>query len=75
VAPDPVDVKPLQLIVGTKTIAGTAAGTPAAEEGTLNFAELSGVRPKVETYPLEHADEAYVRMMSGKTQVRVVLTM
>ena len=75
VAPDPMDVKPLQLIVGTKNIEGTAAGTPAAEEDTLNFAELTGVRPVVETYPLEKAGDAYARMMSGKAQFRVVLTM
>jgi D-arabinose 1-dehydrogenase-like Zn-dependent alcohol dehydrogenase len=41
-------------------------------EGTLNFAELSGVRPMIETYPLEKAAEAYARMMSGKAQFRVV---
>jgi len=75
VAPDPMDVKPLQLIVGTKNMEGTAAGTPAAEEDTLNFAELSGVRPMVETYPLDRAEQAYARMMSGQAEFRVVLTM
>jgi D-arabinose 1-dehydrogenase-like Zn-dependent alcohol dehydrogenase len=29
----------------------------------------------IEVYPLEKADEAYARMMSGKAQFRVVLTM
>lgn len=29
----------------------------------------------VETYPLEQAEEAYARMMSGKPEFRVVLTM
>jgi D-arabinose 1-dehydrogenase-like Zn-dependent alcohol dehydrogenase len=33
------------------------------------------VRPMIETYPLEQADEAYARMLSGKAQFRVVLTM
>ena len=54
---------------------GWAAGTPADSEDTLRFAELTGVRPMIETYPLENADEAYARMMSGKAQFRVVLTM
>jgi D-arabinose 1-dehydrogenase-like Zn-dependent alcohol dehydrogenase len=75
VATDPIAVTPLQLIVGTKSIQGTAAGTPAGEEDTVNFAELSGVRPMIETYPLERAGEAFARMMSGKAQFRVVLTM
>jgi D-arabinose 1-dehydrogenase-like Zn-dependent alcohol dehydrogenase len=39
------------------------------------FAELTGVRPMIEKYPLEKAAEAYARMMSGKAQFRVVLTM
>ena len=72
---DPIEVTPLQLIAGSKAIQGWAAGTPADSEDTLRFAELTGVRPMIETYPLEQADEAYARMMSGKAQFRVVLTM
>ncbi|MGC1417020.1 MAG: alcohol dehydrogenase [Candidatus Acidiferrum sp.] len=72
---DPIEVTPVQLILGSKTIQGWAAGTPADSEDTLRFAELSGVRPMIETYPLEKAAEAYARMMSGKAQFRVVLTM
>jgi D-arabinose 1-dehydrogenase-like Zn-dependent alcohol dehydrogenase len=72
---DPIEVTPMQLINGSRTIQGWAAGTPADSEDTLHFAELTGVRPMIETYPLEKADEAYARMMSGKAQFRVVLTM
>jgi D-arabinose 1-dehydrogenase-like Zn-dependent alcohol dehydrogenase len=72
---DPIEVTPIQLISGSRTIQGWAAGTPADSEDTLHFAELSGVRPMTETYPLEQAAEAYARMMSGKAQFRVVLTM
>ena len=72
---DPIEVTPVQLIVGGKTIQGWASGIPADSEDTLRFAELSGVRPMIETYPLEKAAEAYARMMSGKAEFRVVLTM
>ena len=72
---DPIEVSPVQLINGSKTIQGWAAGTPADSEDTLNFSELSGVRPMIEIYPLEKAAEAYARMMSGKAEFRVVLTM
>jgi D-arabinose 1-dehydrogenase-like Zn-dependent alcohol dehydrogenase len=75
VSPDPIEVRPLQLILGNKMMLGTQAGTAADEEDTARFAELSGVRPMIETYPLEKAAEAYARMMSGKAQFRVVLTM
>jgi D-arabinose 1-dehydrogenase-like Zn-dependent alcohol dehydrogenase len=72
---DPIEVTPAQLIFGSKTIQGWASGTPAASEDTLNFCALTGVRPMIETFPLEKAEEAYARMMSGKAEFRVVLTM
>jgi D-arabinose 1-dehydrogenase-like Zn-dependent alcohol dehydrogenase len=72
---DPIEVTPIQLINGSRSIQGWASGTPADSEDTLRFAELTGVRPMIETYPLEKAGEAYARMMSGKAQFRVVLTM
>jgi D-arabinose 1-dehydrogenase-like Zn-dependent alcohol dehydrogenase len=72
---DPLEVAPVQLILGRKALQGWASGTPADEEDTLRFCDLSGVRPMVETFPLEEADAAYARMMSGKAQFRVVLTM
>jgi D-arabinose 1-dehydrogenase-like Zn-dependent alcohol dehydrogenase len=72
---DPIEVTPIQLISGSKSIQGWAAGTPADSEDTLHFAKLSGVRPMIETYPLERAAEAYARMLSGKAEFRVVLTM
>ena len=72
---DPIEVTPAQLISGSRTIQGWAAGTPADSEDTLRFAELTGARAMIETYPLEKAPEAYARMMSGKAQFRVVLTM
>jgi D-arabinose 1-dehydrogenase-like Zn-dependent alcohol dehydrogenase len=72
---DPIEVTPIQLISGSRTIQGWAAGTPTDSEDTLRFAELTGVRPMIETYPLEKAAEAYARMMSGHAEFRVVLTM
>jgi D-arabinose 1-dehydrogenase-like Zn-dependent alcohol dehydrogenase len=72
---DPIEVTPVQLIFGSHGIQGWAAGPPAESEDTLKFAELTGVRAMIETFPLEKANEAYARMMSGKAQFRVVLTM
>ena len=72
---DPIEVTPIQLISGSRTIQGWASGTPTDSEDTLRFAELTGVRPMIETYPLEKAAEAYARMLSGDAQFRVVLTM
>src|SRR6202521_1251045 len=70
---DPIEVSPIQLIQGMKTIQGWASGIPTDSEDTLRFAELTGVRPMIEKYPLEKANDAYTRMMSGKAEFRVVL--
>lgn len=75
VTSDPIEVAPTQLITGSRTVQGWASGTPADSEDTLRFAALTGVRPMIETYPLEKAGEAYARMLSGDAQFRVVLTM
>ena len=72
---DPIEVTPIQLISGSRTIQGWSSGTPTDSEDTLRFAELAGVRPMIETYPLEKAGEAYARLMSGQAKFRVVLTM
>jgi D-arabinose 1-dehydrogenase-like Zn-dependent alcohol dehydrogenase len=74
-APDPIEVSPIQLIRGMRAIKGWASGIPTDSEDTLRFAEMTGVRPMIEKYPLAKAAEAYARMMSGKAEFRVVLTM
>jgi len=71
---EPIQVSPLQLIGGRKSIAGWPSGTSSDSEDTLKFSVLSNVRPMIETYPLSKAVEAYEYMMSGKARFRVVLT-
>jgi D-arabinose 1-dehydrogenase-like Zn-dependent alcohol dehydrogenase len=72
---DPVEAPPNQLLFGKKGIKGWAGGIPTDSEETLRFAEMTGVRPMIEKYPLAKAAEGYARMMSGKAEFRVVLTM
>jgi D-arabinose 1-dehydrogenase-like Zn-dependent alcohol dehydrogenase len=72
---DPIEVTAGQLIVGSKRIQGWASGIPTDSEDTLRFAEMTGVRPMVEKFPLAKAAEGYARMISGKAEFRVVLTM
>jgi D-arabinose 1-dehydrogenase-like Zn-dependent alcohol dehydrogenase len=75
VSKNPMEVAPVALIRGGKTIEGWAGVTPADSDAALRFSELRGVRAMIETYPLEKAGEAYARMMSGDAEFRVVLTM
>ena len=74
-APDgPIVVPPFPLLLGRRTVTGWPSGTGMDSEETLNFSALAGVRPMIETFPLEKAEEAYERMMSGKARFRVVIT-
>jgi D-arabinose 1-dehydrogenase-like Zn-dependent alcohol dehydrogenase len=69
-----LNVSPLQLIMGSKTVRGWASGTARDSQDTLEFSVISGVRPMIERYPLEKAADAYQQMISGKARFRVVLT-
>jgi D-arabinose 1-dehydrogenase-like Zn-dependent alcohol dehydrogenase len=71
---EPMQIPPAMLIGGSKSIAGHASGHSGDSEDTLDFSALSGVRPMVETFPLEQAAEAYERMMSGDARFRMVIT-
>lgn len=70
---DPIEVPPLLLIGGRRSIAGWPSGTASDSEDTLRFSALTNVRPMIEAFPLEKAAEGYQRMLSGKARFRVVL--
>jgi D-arabinose 1-dehydrogenase-like Zn-dependent alcohol dehydrogenase len=70
----PFEVNAVALVQGRRTIAGWPSGTGMDSEETLNFSALTGIKPMIETYPLDKAAEAFDRMMSGKARFRVVLT-
>jgi D-arabinose 1-dehydrogenase-like Zn-dependent alcohol dehydrogenase len=72
---EPIQVSPVGLIMGSKSVQGWASGTPSDSEDTLKFAALTGIRPMIEKFPLEKAADAYARMTSGHAQFRVVLTL
>ena len=71
---EPLEVPVLPLIFGRRSIVGWPSGTSIDSQDTLAFSVLTGVRPMTEVFPLERADEAYERMLSGKARFRAVLT-
>jgi D-arabinose 1-dehydrogenase-like Zn-dependent alcohol dehydrogenase len=71
---EPLGIPPAALIGGNKSIVGHASGSSRDSEDTLLFSVLAGVRPMIETLPLEQAGEAYERMISGDARFRMVLT-
>lgn len=71
---EPLQVPPTMLIGGSRSIVGHASGSSKDSEDTLAFSALSGVRPRIETLPLERASDAYEKMMAGDARFRMVLT-
>jgi D-arabinose 1-dehydrogenase-like Zn-dependent alcohol dehydrogenase len=65
-ADEGIEVPPLLLISGCRSITGWPSGTSIDSQDTLSFSVLSGVRSTNEVFPLERAAEAYESMMSGK---------
>ena len=72
---DPIEVAPFQLIMGRRSIAGWPSGDAKDSEDTLEFSALKNVSPKIETFPLKEANEAYDRMINNEARFRVVLEM
>jgi D-arabinose 1-dehydrogenase-like Zn-dependent alcohol dehydrogenase len=73
--PESLDIDPIPLILGSRSVRGWYSGTSIDSQQTLAFSALTGVRSMNETYPLDRAAEAYARMLSGQARFRVVLTM
>jgi len=69
---EPIAVSAFPLLSG-KTIAGWASGTAMDSEDTLAFSALSGVRPRIERFKLEQADEALAKVMENRVRFRAVL--
>lgn len=69
----PMAVHTLALLSG-KTIAGWPSGSAIDSEDTMRFSALFGVRPKIEVFKLEQAEEAFAKVMQNKVRFRAVLT-
>jgi alcohol dehydrogenase/propanol-preferring alcohol dehydrogenase len=72
---EPIEVSPMALIQGRKSVSGWPSGSANDSEDTLDFSALTGVTPEIETFPLDEASTAYSRMMNNEARFRAVLTM
>ena len=66
-------VNSLDLLNKRASVRGWYSGTAADSEDTLLFSQLNAISSMNEIFPLEDAQAAYDRMMSGKARFRVVL--
>lgn len=73
VSADPIVVNAADLIMGSRSILGTASGTSIDSEDALKFSQQQNVKAMIEVVPLEKAPEAYAKMMQNKARFRMVL--
>jgi D-arabinose 1-dehydrogenase-like Zn-dependent alcohol dehydrogenase len=69
----PLAISPIALLGARRSVVGWPSGTAKDSEECMSFCALTGIRPMIETYPLEKAQAGYEHMMSGKARFRVVL--
>lgn len=70
---EPMPLSGVPLLTG-KSIAGWPSGSAIDSEDAMNFSALTNVRPKVEVFKLDQAEQAFAKMMEGKARFRAVLT-
>ena len=56
-------------------LAGWSSGSAIDSTEAMAFAARHGVKPMIETFPLDRAQDAYDRMVEGSVRFRAVLEM
>ena len=73
-APDPFSINAFAMLSG-KQVHGWPSGTAIDSEDTMRFSALTDVRPQIERFPLEGANEAFAKVMDNTIRFRAVLDM
>jgi alcohol dehydrogenase, propanol-preferring len=69
---EPLAISAFSLLSG-KSVAGWPSGTAIDSEDAMAFSALTGVRPRIEKFKLEQAEEAFTQVMANKVRFRAVL--
>ncbi|SIS03640.1 D-arabinose 1-dehydrogenase, Zn-dependent alcohol dehydrogenase family [Peribacillus simplex] len=69
-----LELSAMDFLKGPNTVRGSFTGQAKEIQEAINFSVLTDVRPMIETFPLERANEAYDKMMAASTRFRAVLS-
>lgn len=70
---EPLDIGVFGLIMGQKSVSGTAVGSPSTIATMLDFANQHDVKPVIEKFKFDQVNEAMDHLRSGKAKYRIVL--
>jgi uncharacterized zinc-type alcohol dehydrogenase-like protein len=71
---EPLDLAVFPLIMGQRSISGSPVGSPATIAKMLDFSVRHGIKPVIETYPMDQVNQAMDRLRSGQARYRIVLS-
>ncbi|KAK9274935.1 hypothetical protein L1049_022191 [Liquidambar formosana] len=72
-APSEVKLSPLSLIMGMRTISGSATGGTKHTQEMLDFCAANKIYPEVEIIPIQYANEALERLIKKDVKYRFVI--
>ncbi|CAN5534497.1 NAD(P)-dependent alcohol dehydrogenase [soil metagenome] len=70
---EPIAVVSFNLIMGQKSVTGTATGSPIVVRQMIDFCDRHGIETVTENYKMSHINEAFEHLESGKARYRIVL--
>jgi len=73
-SPGTIDIPPMALIVGQKSVRGSAIGGRAAMREMLEFAARRGVCSRTEIMPMREVNAAIGKVRKNEARYRIVLT-
>jgi len=70
---EPLDIQVFGLLMGQRSISGSAVGSPSVMSEMLDFSARHAIKPVIETFAFDDVNAAIERVRSGQTHYRVVL--
>jgi len=70
---EPIPIVSFQLIMGQKSVSGTATGSPSVVAKMLEFCARHNIETVTENFKMSQINEAFERLESGKARYRIVL--
>ncbi|THF94602.1 hypothetical protein TEA_013033 [Camellia sinensis var. sinensis] len=71
--PSEVKLNPISLIMGMKSISGSATGGTKERQEMLDFCAAQKIYPEIEIIPIEYINEALERLIKGDVKYRFVI--
>ncbi|OWM81518.1 hypothetical protein CDL15_Pgr007556 [Punica granatum] len=71
--PSEVKINPLSLLMGMKSISGSATGGTKHTQEMLDFCAAHKIFPEVEVVPIQYANEALERLIKNDDKYRFVI--